>query len=72
MPLARICRIAIFATVIAVLIFDLWLAAFGGPSSTISLQGFEITGGDLMSFQYRSLLLCIGYLVGHILGRIDK
>lgn len=72
MNVARICRIVIFAAVIVVLLFDLWLAAFGGPGATISLQGFGITGGDLVSFQERSLLLCIGYLIGHVFGRIDK
>jgi hypothetical protein len=72
MNLGRICRIAIFSTTILILLFDLFLAAFGQAGSTISLQLFHMVGGSTVNFQQKSLLLCVGYLVGHIFGRIDN
>jgi hypothetical protein len=68
----QICRIVIFSVTILVLLFDLFLAAFGGQGSTISLQGFDMSGGAMIAFREKSLLLCVGYLIGHIFGRIDK
>lgn len=71
MSLGRVCRITIFGVTVAILLFDLYLAAFGGPDATISLQLFGMTGGSAIGFQQRSLLICFGYLVGHVLGRLD-
>jgi hypothetical protein len=66
-----LCKRVLFVGVFLILLFDLFLAAFGGPGTTISLVLFNLTGGDLMSFQERTLLLGVGYVVGHIFGRID-
>jgi hypothetical protein len=65
-------RRVIFVGVFLTLLFDLWVAAFGGPGTTISLVLFDLTGGDAVSFRERTLLLGTGYVVGHILGRVDS
>jgi hypothetical protein len=69
---ALLTRRVIFGATVLVLLFDLFVAAFGGPGSTISLQGWYMTGDKTIPFREKSLLLAVGYLVGHIFGRIDK
>lgn len=69
MNLARLCRIVIFSLMAIIGLFDLYLAAFGSPGDTISLQGFCITGN---AWRYKSLTIAIAYMAGHIFGRIDK
>jgi hypothetical protein len=69
MNYALITRRVVFGVTVAILLFDLWVAAFGGSGATISLQGFYLTGS---SFRGKSLLFAIGYLCGHIFGRIDS
>lgn len=71
MDWALLVRRVIFFGTFLVLLFDLFVAAFGGPGSTISLQGWFITGSDTRPFRETSLLLAIGFVLGHILGRVD-
>jgi hypothetical protein len=61
-----------FGLVLFTLLFDLALAAFGGHGNTISLQTFyQLSGGDRILFKERSFILAVGYIIGHLFGRID-
>ena len=64
-----ICRRFIFIAVALIALVDLYFAAFGGAEGTISLQLFHMT---FESFRKTTLVLSIGYILGHCLGRIDK
>lgn len=69
MNYALLCRRVIFFTVVAVLLFDLYLYAFGGVGSTITVQLWGMTTAQLVA---GTLTFGFGYLAGHIFGRIDK
>ena len=58
----------IFIVIALVAIYDIFVAAFGGPGTTVSLQGFCETGGN---WRGKTLTLAVGYFIGHVLGRID-
>lgn len=66
------CRRAIFFSIIAILVFDAFLAAFGTAGATISLQAFGMTGGWDIQWHERRLLMATFFTIGHIFGRIDR
>lgn len=68
MSLALITRRAIFVMVVVIALFDIYVAAFGGPGATISLQLFGMSGGE---WRGKTLTFAFGYIAGHIFGRID-
>lgn len=69
MTWARATRIFIFIVAIIVGLYDLLAAALGGADGTISLQLWKMTGAD---WRATTLVFILGYLAGHILGRVDK
>ena len=59
----------IFIIVIIIAIYDLAAATFGSQGSTISLQLWYMTGAN---WKAASLAFGLGYIMGHMLGRVDK
>jgi hypothetical protein len=65
--LGLLCRRVVFFTVIAILLFDLYLYAFGGHESTITDQLQWAT-----YVRHGTLIFCFGYIAGHIFGKVDS